>query len=265
MTGQAIGELGMQRGIMRHLTVALAALGNQRMLLMAGHARNLGMLALTAGPNTIDAGMATGTGFQFGVLGENDLPRFMHRMAGQTAFQRLLGVVAFVANEAGRNIAMAFAVTVDTGNHGVLARELLKLGSRAGMTRGTVLGQAIREGHAHRPMGIAVAGKTLGLGGAMRQCMAAFALGHNFGPVLTIGVVSMVNDVTVDTVELMAATLVLECLEVGDVTGPALSGRHLFNGDMVRVTRRRSTRDRRRRRRRLGNGHGRRLGRGRRL
>lgn len=38
VAGQTVGELGMQRGIVRHLAVALAALRNHCMLLMAGHA-----------------------------------------------------------------------------------------------------------------------------------------------------------------------------------------------------------------------------------
>lgn len=265
VTGQTIGELGMQRGIMRHLTVALAALGDHRMLLMAGHARNLGMLALAAGPDTINAGVATGAGFQFGVLGEDNLPGLMHRMAGETAFQRLLGIMPLVADEAGRNIAVALAVAVDTGNHGVLARELLKLGGRSGVTRGAVLGQAVGEGHTHRFMGIAVTGKALGLSWAMGQGMATLAFGHDFGPVVAIGVVRMVNDMTVDTIELMTTALGLERLEVGTVTGSALSGGHLFDGSIVGITDRRSARGRRGESgRSLDSGNGRRLGRGRR-
>lgn len=219
------------------------------------------MLALAAGPDAIDAGMTTGTGFQFGVRGEDNLPRLMHRMARQATLNRLLGVVPLVANEAGGDIAVALAMAIDTGHHGMLARELLKLCRRSGMTGGAVLSQTIGEGHADRPMGIGVTGQTFRLRGTVRQGVTAFALGHNFVPIVAIGVVGMKNDMTLDAIKLMTATLVLERLKVGGVTLTALGGGHLFDWGVVGISARGGARN--------GDGgrfkghNGRRLGRGR--
>jgi len=230
VTGQTVGELGMQSRIVRCISMTVAAAGDQPVLGMARDTGNFRMLALTSSPYRKDGGMATGAVFEFNVAFENDLQRLMYGMASLTSINRLVFVMALMTFETGRNISMIGMVAGAAFHQCMLAGELFNLSSRRSMTIGAVLGQAIGQDQVERRMRVGVASQTFGLFGTMRQGVTAGALGHDLGPIVPIGIVGVKLLMAVLAVKLVTTTLFLDGIEVGRVTLPALGHgqRHQF-------------------------------------
>ncbi|OHB33249.1 MAG: hypothetical protein A2X84_11070 [Desulfuromonadaceae bacterium GWC2_58_13] len=230
MAGQTVRELGVQSRVVRRLSMTVAAAGDHPVAGMTGDTGNLGMLALASGPDSVDAGMATGAVLKFDFTLESNLQRLVDWMAGGTGFHGLVFVMPFMAFETGRDIGMLGMVARAACNQSMLAGELFNLSSRRSMAIGAVCGQAIGQNQVERRMRIGVASQTFGLIGTMRQGVTAGALGHDLRPVVTIGVICVKLLVAVLAVKLVTTALFLDGIKVGRVTLSALGHgqRHYF-------------------------------------